>query len=580
MSRPRPHVEELFCGSLDELHEVVHAIGPTPEEDDDGLHVVCGDPFHAVEQGRCLLACRHPQGVDSVAFEPRCDCPAERVSAHYEELRRWLAASANGAGLAADDGWSLRPSSTAKPRPLGDDAYHGIAGAVVRELEPHSEADPASLLVQLLVAAGNALGRYVPAYKVEADYHRGRLFTVIVGPTSRGRKGTSWGRIEHLMERVDRDWTDEHVLHGGLSTGEGLIQALNNYDSEEEDQQSGEVFVVPSDKRLLVLEPEFARVLKVAKREGSTISAVLRSLWDRDVANVATRNNPLSVKQAHLSVIGHITRSELRREISDVDILDGFANRFLFVYAERSKLLPFGGDIDDDMMASLSARLREAITEERHFNSIVMDEETRGEWVADYPALTAERPGLYGAATARAEAEVIRLAVIYALLDRTRLIRREHLRAALEVWRYCHDSARHIFGTRIGDTVADRVLAEIRDSQGGYMDRNEIREFLGHKIDSNRIDLAREALVELGHIDIEQIATLGRPRDAGGSAYPWRKGEERRERASLRRGRAFLPLSPPPYGGERHHDRPPARGARADRRARGRHPHRAPGASG
>jgi hypothetical protein len=122
-------------------------------------------------------------------------------------------------------------SSTSKPRPLGEDAYYGIVGALVRELEPHSEADPASLLVQALVAAGNALGRETPAYRVESDYHRGRLFTVIVGATSRGRKGTSWGRVESLMERVDGDWADGHVLHGGLSTGEGLIQALNNFDS-------------------------------------------------------------------------------------------------------------------------------------------------------------------------------------------------------------------------------------------------------------------------------------------------------------------------------------------------------------
>jgi hypothetical protein len=126
-------------------------------------------------------------------------------------------------------------SPTTKPAPLGDDAYQGVAGAIVRELEPHSEADQASLLIELLVAAGNALGRETPAYRVESDLHRGRLFAVIVGATSRGRKGTSWGRVEHVMRGVDADWADGHVLHGGLSTGEGLIQALNNFDSEEED---------------------------------------------------------------------------------------------------------------------------------------------------------------------------------------------------------------------------------------------------------------------------------------------------------------------------------------------------------
>jgi hypothetical protein len=194
----------------------------------------------------------------------------------------------------SDNGFA--PLSSTKPRRLGEDAYYGIAGAIVRELEPHSEADPASLLVQLLAAAGNVLGRETPAYKVESDYHRGCLFAVIVGPTSRGRKGTSWGRIEHVLKSVDRAWTDEHLVHGGLSTGEGLIQAPNNFDSEEEDEESGETFILPGDKRFLVLEAEFARVLKVAKREGSTISAVLRSLWDRDTANVVTRNDPLSVK--------------------------------------------------------------------------------------------------------------------------------------------------------------------------------------------------------------------------------------------------------------------------------------------
>jgi hypothetical protein len=275
----------------------------------------------------------------------------------------------------------------------------------VRELELHSEADPASLLVQLLVAAGNALGRETPANRVESDYHRSRLFAGLVGPTSRGRKGTSWGRVEYVMERIDQEWAADHLLHGGLSTGEGLIAAPNVFDSEEEDVESGETFILPGDKGMLVIEAEFARVLKVAKRQQATISAVLRSLWDRDVANVVIRGDPLPVKGAHLSIIGHITCSgELRREVSEVDVLDGFANRFLCVFAERSKLLPFGGDLDKERLVRLIDRTREAVTVERAYSSIVFDEETASEWATHYPGLTEERPGLYGAATARAGA--------------------------------------------------------------------------------------------------------------------------------------------------------------------------------
>lgn len=36
-----------------------------------------------------------------------------------------------------------------------EDAFHGVAGDIVRLIEPHSEADPVALLLQLLVVMGN-----------------------------------------------------------------------------------------------------------------------------------------------------------------------------------------------------------------------------------------------------------------------------------------------------------------------------------------------------------------------------------------------------------------------------------------
>jgi hypothetical protein len=42
------------------------------------------------------------------------------------------------------------------PDPLGESAFRGLAGEIVRSIEPHSEADPAGLLVQLLVAVLSA----------------------------------------------------------------------------------------------------------------------------------------------------------------------------------------------------------------------------------------------------------------------------------------------------------------------------------------------------------------------------------------------------------------------------------------
>ena len=80
---------------------------------------------------------------------------------------------------AYDAGW---------PNPLGPSAMQGLAGEFVDIVGPHSEADPAALLFQFLVGFGNVAGRG-PHFVAEADHHGTNLFTILVGQTSKGRKG-------------------------------------------------------------------------------------------------------------------------------------------------------------------------------------------------------------------------------------------------------------------------------------------------------------------------------------------------------------------------------------------------------
>jgi hypothetical protein len=96
-----------------------------------------------------------------------------------------------------DEAWSTPPEQP-WPAPLAEAAYHGIAGRIVRTIEPESEADLAGLLFQLLAGIGNVLnaGSYV---RVEDDLHPPRLFLAQVGRTSKGRKGTSWGRVRSVL---------------------------------------------------------------------------------------------------------------------------------------------------------------------------------------------------------------------------------------------------------------------------------------------------------------------------------------------------------------------------------------------
>lgn len=205
---------------------------------------------------------------------------------------RVTTADVDGAEDEEDDG----PPPPHWPEPLDKAAFHGLAGEFVRIVEPQTEADPAALLVQCLVAFGSIVGRnaYVP---VESDRHYANEFMCLVGESARARKGTSFGRVKHLFKSIDESFAAR--LASGLSSGEGLIHAVR--DPVVESQPIKKNGVVESyqdvttdpgvvDKRLLVVESEFGRVLKVMGREGNTLSAVLREVWDQGNACVLTKS--------------------------------------------------------------------------------------------------------------------------------------------------------------------------------------------------------------------------------------------------------------------------------------------------
>jgi hypothetical protein len=139
--------------------------------------------------------------------------------------------SASTAGT--DSGQSNTKTDGEADKPKADDwpvlkpeAMHGLAGEIVRAIEPHTESDPVALLVQTLTFFGNAVGRG-PYFMAESDWHYPNLFTVLVGQSGRSRKGTSAGRILDLMGRADPEWAP-NCVHSGVSSGEGVIAQVRD----------------------------------------------------------------------------------------------------------------------------------------------------------------------------------------------------------------------------------------------------------------------------------------------------------------------------------------------------------------
>lgn len=408
------------------------------------------------------------------------------------------------------------PQEDLWPQPLEAAALHGLAGEFVRLVEPHTEADPAALLVQFLVGFGALIGRN-RYFVVEADRHYSNLFVVLVGRSSRGRKGTAASRVLEQLDSVEQGWERNRV--SGLSSGEGLIWAVRDpiLKREREKAHKGSVYVDVevdpgvADKRLLVIESEFASTLRVIAREGSTLSALMRDAWDRGDLRSLTKNSPARATGAHISIIGHITRDELRAELTRTDAANGFANRFLFVAVKRSKLLPVGGKLSDVDFRAFRDKLSSAVEFSRLSGELRMDAEARELWIAEYPKLTADVPGLLGAVTSRAEAQVVRLALIYALLDWAGVIGRVHLEAALALWRYCADSARYIFGETLGDPVADEILRDLRAAGTLGRTRDEIRNLFKRHRPSEDLSRALGVLQQHGLAHKHTEPTAGRP---------------------------------------------------------------------
>ncbi len=392
---------------------------------------------------------------------------------------------------------------------LPQEALCGLPGEIVEAVEPHTEADQVAVLASLLAAFGNGVGRGA-FFRVGADLHHLKLNIGLVGDTSKGRKGMSWGHVRELMRAADERWVEERVLHG-LSSGEGLIYAVR--DRVEGENKKGETVILDEgveDKRLLVLEAELAGVLKVMSRDGNTLSPVIRQAWDDGALQTLTKNSPMKASSAHVSIIGHITKAELLRHLTETEAANGFANRFMWLLVKRSQELPFGGEWYKVDTIPLVRRLSSALEFGSAPVEVTWGDSAREIWREVYGPLSGGKKGLFGAVVGRAEAQVVRLATLYAVMGESHEIEREHLLAALALWDYSEKSARYIFGDATGDPLADQVLEGLRGAGPDGMTRTDISHLFGRNKSADRIARALSLLLGTGRVRRKTQKTGGR----------------------------------------------------------------------
>lgn len=395
-------------------------------------------------------------------------------------------------------------------------AFQGPIGEFVKYIEPITEAHPAALLAQSLAVFGNLIGGKDkqdpgPGFMAEEGHHKTALYVMVVGESAQGAKGDSWSRVRAFFKHLDSHWRPRT----GIQSGEAVINLLAD---DEELEDTAVIQGVPtkavkkgaSDKRLLVFEPEFARILHVAQRQGSTIKDTLRSLWESGETESIAKSSEQVVTNATFSIVAHITKTDLEAEMPEQDLRNGFGNRFLYIHSERTQFLPSAPAIPSDDLIELLAPLHDALefaqtAPEDYPFSPAAEEMWNSIGYVWYTQAKRSSGPVEDKMAGRARPAVRRMAIIYAIADCSSKIELQHLEAANALWEYCTASVNYIFGNRIGDPMADKIYRGlIEHAPGLILSEIHTKIFKGNR-SAAQIKRALELLVDRGIVMRTQI---------------------------------------------------------------------------
>ena len=405
--------------------------------------------------------------------------------------------------------------SLAEPALLPLDALYGPIGRYVSLYDPHTEADRAAVYVCALAQVGNMMGRN--AYIMGGQSrHYPNLFAVIAGQSAMARKGTAWQVASILGSLVDEDWAHRNIHPFGGSSGEGLIYHVRDkVEKTTTDKDGVETVIIAdegvSDKRMLCYESEFASILKVSGRDGNTLSATVRQAWDGGTLRTSTKNNACTATDPHISLVGNITVTELRQCLAANDTTNGFANRILWCFSTRSKILPRHSEPPIASVEALAEVIAAGVAYGSRYRRVEFSPNAERLFDEIYFDLnTNEKPGVLGIITVRSVNQIQRIALILAMLDQSAMIEVNHLTAARALWRYCEDSARFIFGSNIGDKTTDDIYHLIRTSPAG-VSRTDIYKHFGNNLGRGKIEDALATLKGYKMVEDRREQTGGRP---------------------------------------------------------------------
>lgn len=411
-----------------------------------------------------------------------------------------------------------RTGDDVRPLPeLSSTARYGLVGRYLELLEGQSEAGlgavGAIVLTQLGTIIGRRAGIVIGPYR-----HHANLFSLVIGDTSTGGKGSADDAAELLVEAVQPAFFVRHAI-GGFGSGEALVDAIRDTDGDEQ----------PKEKRRIVHEREFSAVLRVARRESSILSEIIRQGFDYKPIRHNTKSGGSVVSTGHhLAVVGSITPAELARCSNELDIENGWLNRFLFVHAAIEHVLPFGGEPDHRELEDIARYVKEALwsLDDRALEYRLSAEGVVGElWAPWYRSVRfGSGQGRVQSLTRRQHVQAARLALIFAVLDRAKTLTTAHLEAAMAWCSYSVAGAERYFGQSLGGNPG-KLLDAIRGAMPDGLSVREQHAVFSRNLKGDELAALRSEL-EAGRLIVTYSKpTAGRPVEISVAITPLRTNE-------------------------------------------------------
>lgn len=392
---------------------------------------------------------------------------------------------------------------------IDEQCFYGIAGLLANEAAPQVGVSREAVLFQFLIFIGNMC-----EHKFHFNLGGSKLYLndylLIVGETSKAKKGTSLKTVKYFIEKINEDYYKTSI-RTGVNSGEGLVNAVRDRVVVLEEKKKGEIKETVIDeggksKTALFIEPEFSRLMKSGKRDGNTATEILRQAWDGDYLEVVVKKDSCSSTDHHISMIGHITQSEFQFLNSEVSTTNGYLNRFLFCRIFNGSPVPLPKSFDT-LSFSFMPKLYSVIgfIKSTESEEIKLEDDTIALWEEIYSDLFYSPDDGFSELMARTPTHILKIAMTFAVLDCSYRISRDHLISAKAVVDYSNDSIRFIFTSpsKKNNSNEQKVIEFIAKKEGSVMRSEVMRELFNKKIKAIELNGLKDSLVSQKLIKVE-----------------------------------------------------------------------------